>query len=358
VVTLNDGRDVGLSVVRADPRSLEDASGSHHGVLTDLLAHAQLEVVPIRSLHLSGTPRLSGESVEHIRTLAESESELPPILVQRNTMRVIDGMHRLRAAQLNGEEVIAVRFFECGEDMAFVAAVEANIAHGLPLPLADREAAAGRILADFPHWSDRAVATSTGLSNKTVSAIRRRSANANRPGVRIGRDGRARPVDGAEGRRRVLQAIDERPEASLRDIARTAGVSPTTARDVRERLRRGEHPIPPRQRPEQQPANVAMPEKTQRSDRQRRPLSAEDRAAIMQVVKNDPSLRLTETGRLFLRWLGTRALSADEWQTFVAAIPAHATYIVSDLARACAAEWSDFADQLTRRTDGSAVRSR
>jgi hypothetical protein len=50
--------------------------------------------------------------------------------------------------------------------------VEQNVAHGLPRSLAHRRGAAERIVATFPD-SDRSIASSIGLSPKTVAAIRR-----------------------------------------------------------------------------------------------------------------------------------------------------------------------------------------
>ncbi len=82
-------------------------------------------------------------------------------------MRVIDGTHRLRAAILNGHEEIGVLFFDGTDDDAFVAAVRANVVHGLPLALADREAAATRIIKSHPQWSDRAIAEAAGLAAQT-----------------------------------------------------------------------------------------------------------------------------------------------------------------------------------------------
>jgi hypothetical protein len=102
-------------------------------------------------------------------------ADLPPILVHRATMRVIDGMHRLRAATLRGDREIAVRFFDGDAGSAFVRAVVANVYNGLPLSRSDRAAAAARIVATHPHWSDRAVATATGLAPATVAAVRRRA---------------------------------------------------------------------------------------------------------------------------------------------------------------------------------------
>ncbi|GAA0664744.1 hypothetical protein GCM10009535_50600 [Streptomyces thermocarboxydovorans] len=57
-----------------------------------------------------------------------------------------------------------------------VLAVKLNSSHGLPLTLADRKAAALQMLADFPEWSNRRLAGIVGLSDKTVAALRRRSA--------------------------------------------------------------------------------------------------------------------------------------------------------------------------------------
>jgi hypothetical protein len=55
-------------------------------------------------------------------------------------------------------------------------------------------------------------------------------------------------LDGAAGRRRATELLALRPDATLRQVAREAGISLSTARDVRQRLRRKENPIPSRQR--------------------------------------------------------------------------------------------------------------
>src|SRR5215475_12583633 len=107
--------------------------------------------VPISSLLPGDSPRLTGENPEHVQLLAAAQG-LPPILVHRSTMRVIDGMHRLRAAKLRGDRTIFVKFFEGDDGEAFLLSVDANIKHGLPLSLADREAAASRILALYQQW--------------------------------------------------------------------------------------------------------------------------------------------------------------------------------------------------------------
>src|SRR6266545_2118375 len=137
----------------------------------------EIEVVRIESLVVADSPRLSGENKEHINRLIEVGHEaLPPILVQRNTMKVIDGVHRVRAAALAGQDKIAARFFEGGDDEAFLYAVKENTTHGLPLTLADRRAAAGRVMRTHPQLSDRSISEYTALSDKTVASIRRSTA--------------------------------------------------------------------------------------------------------------------------------------------------------------------------------------
>ncbi|RSM76801.1 hypothetical protein DMH04_36305 [Kibdelosporangium aridum] len=74
--------------------------------------------MPVDSLLPADAPRLSGEGDAHVRLLAESEAILPPIVVHRSTMRVIDGMHRLYAAVLRGQKNVEVRFFEGDESDA------------------------------------------------------------------------------------------------------------------------------------------------------------------------------------------------------------------------------------------------
>src|SRR4051794_21642932 len=101
------------------------------------IEQAPVETIAIRSLRTARTPRLSGENPDHVRTLAETDGTLPPIIVHRPTMRVIDGMHRLRAAQWCDRDEIEVRFFDGSETEAFVLAVQSNIVHGLPLSVAD-----------------------------------------------------------------------------------------------------------------------------------------------------------------------------------------------------------------------------
>ncbi|MFI9162606.1 ParB/RepB/Spo0J family partition protein [Kitasatospora aureofaciens] len=289
-------------------------------------ALSEVVTVPVAALLPADSPRARGEDPEHLRTLAELGRDLPPIIVHRSTMRVIDGMHRLRVAAAEGRPEIPVRFFEGPVRDAFVLSVQSNTRHGLPLSRAERTAAAGRILGSHADWADRMIAEVTGLSTKTVRALRREMGGAiPHPATRIGRDGRARPLDSATGRLRASELIAANPRASLRAIADEAGISPGTVRDVRERLRRGEDPVPAGRR-------AAAPQQ-----------AGPDLARTMERLMSDPALRLTESGRHLLRMLTSSLPPAEQRDQLVRSVPPHCAGRVSQLALECAAAWQEFA---------------
>ena len=312
-----------------------------------LATEPDVQWVPISSLVPANSPRQAGEDAEHIRMLASVDQRLPPIIVHRSSMRVIDGSHRLAAALLRGEEVIEVQFFDGSEQEAFVLAVQTNIAHGLPLSLADRTQAAERIIGSHPAWSDRAVAVVTGLSARTVGNVRRRSSvgGGERVRARTGRDGRVRPLDKAEGRLRASAVIRSRPGASLREVAREAGVSPSTVRDVRKRIERGEDPVPQVRRGRGDGGGVVSGGEVGKGRRL---------ASMLQGLQSDPSLRFTESGRSLLRWIMSRAIRSDERVDVAGRVPPHCTYIVADVARVCADEWLQLANDLEQRNSRAA----
>ncbi|GGS60007.1 ParB/RepB/Spo0J family partition protein [Actinokineospora fastidiosa] len=290
------------------------------------------ESVPVGLLRLGDTPRTGGVSEEHVQALAKTDTRLPPIIVHRPTMRVIDGVHRLRAAELGAHRSIEARFFDGDEDDAFVLAVEANVVNGLPLTLADRKAAAARIITTHPTRSDRWIALVSGLAATTVSAIRRCSTVSDRQSnSRIGRDGRLRPLDSSERRRLAGELIRADPGRSLRDIARAVGIAPSTVLDVRNRLSSGEDPVPARR---DGAARSAPGDGASRSPK--RPAAARlrsevDPADIMVTLRKDPSLRFSEAGRALLRWLDAHSVAGHAAPP-PEDIPAHCLGTVATLA--------------------------
>ncbi|KAA6212168.1 streptomycin biosynthesis protein [Streptomyces albofaciens JCM 4342] len=320
--------------------------------------------VEISALSVSDSPRTAGESGEHVEMLAVADGPLPPILVHRDTLRVIDGMHRLRAARRRGQETIEVRFFDGDEADAFVLAVESNIAHGLPLTKADRKRAAERIIVSHPTWSNRMIAATVGLAPATVAKVRRQlPAGAEPERGRVGQDGRFRPLDGAAGRKLAGDLITENPDLSLRQIARATGISPETARDVRNRIRRGEEPLLTGRRSGPRGQRDGQRRPGRPAGRRRGTAAAvtpgrmpvADRNETVQRLKGDPALRYSDTGRTLLRLLGIHAVSPQEWERITADVPADRRRTIAELARACSDNWSELAQRAAERQAGESV---
>ncbi|MEU6992993.1 ParB/RepB/Spo0J family partition protein [Streptomyces sp. NPDC046465] len=343
----------------------------------EVRAHSlPVERVAVDLLWSADSPRLVGENVDHIRVLAESGADLPPILVHRPTMRVIDGMHRLRATVLRGDREIAVRFLDGHEADVFIVAVQANTTHGLPLTRADRNVAATRIIHSHPQWSDRMIASFAGLSPKTVGSIRRRIGDGLPAApVRIGRDGRTRPVNSSGARAATGEFIRTHPDATLRQIAGAAGVSRSTARDVRRKLEQDDLDLP-QPRPSRQdapdltpgtavPAQVVTGHTTTTSVSARvapDPVAVEGAVApgasgaaapvaadLIPILKRDPSIRFTDSGRLLLRLLDAATLPPDEWDRLIESVPAHCVDMVANVARACGEVWLNVAHEVDSR---------
>jgi len=305
------------------------------------------ELVKIASLVRACSPRSGGEDSAHVELLTEAEGPLPPILVHRATMQIIDGFHRVSAARCNGLDEIEAYLVDGSEESAFIVAVHENVVHGLPLSLSDRRAAAARILQTHAHWSDRAIATTTGLSAKTVCAIRCASAENPRSHDRLGKDGRIRPLNAAAGRQLAAELISARPNASLREIAEAAGISPSTVRDVRARLRRGSDPAPAPEAKKRDASGGGRPKPSP-------PTCANagepaDVNPVLLALSKDPALRMNAAGRDLLRWLHQHAVNSVDSQKIAPSVPDHCVDQLVELALRCSANWAKIAQHLAMR---------
>ncbi|MEU6045532.1 hypothetical protein [Streptomyces griseus] len=309
--------------------------------------------VPVDSLLPADSARGALDE-KHVQVLAALEGDFEPVLVHRPTLRVIDGMHRLSAEVLRGRQDIAVRFFDGSEADAYVLSARANVRHGLPLTLDERRTAATRILRSHPHWSDRSVAECVGLSGKTVGRLRRcATEEIPQSPTRTGRDGTVRPVNSEQGRLLAARLMTADPGASLRELARLAGVSTATVRDVRDRVLRGDDPVPAgRPAAGEEPAPTtpaAVP----------RPAGAVYRCdatatdTVRRLVK-DPSLKGSEPGRLLLRTLLATEISEQQWREIAAALPDHCAPLVRAAAARRAADWAALAGAVARGASGAA----
>jgi ParB-like chromosome segregation protein Spo0J len=292
--------------------------------------------LPLDALHVGPSLRVEGLDARHVAVLAELAGAWPPIVVRREDRSVVDGQHRVAAARRLGLATLQVNWFDGSAEDAFVEFVRCNVGHGLPLGLAERRSAAGRILRSHPERSDRSVASVCGVSPKTVARLRdelARSAPQLVPMRRVGRDGRARPIDAVELRARISEELERRPEASLRSIAAAVGSSPETVRSVRGKLQAVDR-------------GSVNPELA----------SVDTEATVLGLLtrrahtghrlEGDQAFATREGGCEFIEWFDSTAVEpADQW-AHVGSVPRSRIYEVADEARRRATFWSHFADSL------------
>lgn len=314
--------------------------------LDALVSSCKPESVQIAALVRAGSPRSGGVDAVHVQRLIEADCPLPPIIVHRPTMRIIDGFHRVAAAAEMGINKIDAYVLDGSVESMFVLAVRANVTHGLPLSLADRRIAADRILCTHSHWSDRAIASATGLSAKAVRGIRCASGEHPQLDKRLGKDGRLRPLNASAGRRRAAELLASTPDASLRVIAAAAGISPGTVRDVRARLNRGDDPVP---------SGVGPGEARSRTHRKapRLPVNSEpsDLMSVLTILSKDPALRMNAAGRGLLRWLHAHAVNTVDSAKIVQFAPGHCIEHLIEFASRCSANWALIAADLEQRAE-------
>jgi ParB-like chromosome segregation protein Spo0J len=277
--------------------------------------------------------RESGVSKEHVEVLAELDGRWSPILVRRADRLVVDGMHRVAAARLLGLRWIEVEWFDGDRDEALLEFVRRNATHGLPLTLRERKRVASQLLCAHPDWSDRRLAELCGVSPKTVGSLR--STAGGRPngqtpqsdsGSRVGRDDRARPVNRAAMRLRVVEAIKAQPGASLRSVAAAAGVSPETVRLVRMSL------------------SAVRDEALPRAERSGRgPVAAEP-----PVWDGDAALASCDEGD-FVAWFDQTSISEQECLMRAQTLPLGRVYEIADEGRRRSELWLKFARSVEAR---------
>lgn len=371
----DNGQAVLLAGDFTSARPDDNESGGGSGFDLKYLEKLSARDVPVNALSSGVYLRRGGTNAAHVHLLidAAGSAQLPPVLIQQDGCRVIDGLHRLEAAKLRGEATIKARFLDCTDSEALVLAMKTNSTHGLPLSKADRLAGAQHVLTAHPDWSDRAIAAITGLSAKTIASLRNQSADtAPLGGKRLGRDGRRRPVTAGEGRRRAAAYISAHPNAPLRQVARETDVSLGTVHDVSAHLRPGTSPQRNERRAAERPASgtadtvpanstpAAITADTVTADSvvaapaaKTTPLYRKNHTdppptwdSIAAKVANDPAIRYTEGGKEFLRWMAMHATDPHGWRKFVNTIPAHWHSVIAPIVYSISKEWSLFAEQL------------
>jgi ParB-like chromosome segregation protein Spo0J len=83
----------------------------------------------------------SREDKDMVDYYAAIFEELPPIVIQKGTGKLIDGWHRFYAASKLGLSEIQVEEVKIADNLLFAEAVKRNLKHGVPLKRAEREKA-------------------------------------------------------------------------------------------------------------------------------------------------------------------------------------------------------------------------
>jgi ParB-like chromosome segregation protein Spo0J len=274
-------------------------------------------------------------SLDHVWRLVAVFEALPPIVVRRADGAVLDGHHRWAAAKELGRTHIDAEVIDCDDAEAAVIAVARNIAHGQPLTLSERKAAARRFLADHSEWSDNRIAEVCGLTHKTVGDLRPRRESPN-VDKRRGRDEKSYPSDPAPRREAAARALRDQPDRPLRDVAEEVGLSPETVRDVKRRIEADEPPVPPKLRP------VPSPEPTDET---------KVRDLVTPIPKrwaDDPACRRSDAANAFARWFDSVVRhDFTTWERHLEAVPAEHADLVVSLARQQARFWTEFASRLS-----------
>ncbi len=311
-----------------------------------------VESIAIELLAPADSPRGGRRDKEHVAALAESCNRLPPILVHRQTMRVVDGMHRLWAKQDTGATHIDVIFFDGDAGEAFVEAVRQNGAHGLPLTRLEKRAAIARILTVRPEYSNRAVAFIAGVSATTVAAVRTtlEPRNLEGPERRRGLDGRKRPVDAKAGRRRAAAYYQQNPTASLREIAAATGITPETARIARAQSAAGVLAQTSAGAQDAGAGNLhrmATPRPVNGGPNNARAEDPDNASPALRALTADPSLRRTDAGRKLLRLLHETKAAEAALDVWISSVPQYRRQSVACLASHYARMWDSLASSLT-----------
>lgn len=156
-----------------------------------------------------------------------------------------------------------------------------------------------------------------------------------------------RPCAVAQGRLRAAELLRVDPDQSLRRVAARAGVAVGTVRDVRERVRRGLHPVPDHVRA------AGGDEAEADGWLEGRRGSGRDPGYVLASLRRDPSLRLSEDGRRLLGLLAGRVVVDTAIDDVLGAVPAHCAEAVAELMRHTADEWLRLAREVEQGAAGA-----
>lgn len=178
------------------------------------------------TIDLTLQPRVEGIDPDHVRALEDAADSWPPLIVVQHGARylLVDGYHRVAAAQNLGLATVPVRVLPAPEDGDLhTLAFALNAAHGRPLSLADRRTEATRLLQAHSEWADREIGRRCGLAQPTIAKLRsdlEESAQIEQTETRVGKGGYTYAV-GTNAKQRPPGALPEQGFGDL--VGQTVG---------------------------------------------------------------------------------------------------------------------------------------
>lgn len=145
-------------------------------------------------------PRIeNGLDTATAQRYADAFDLLPPVTVQRGTLMLVDGRHRIRAAYLANPQryYIKINEIDVPDEELIDYAVKANVGHGRAATTKERMFWARDFLRRHPEWANPRIAEWTGASTRTVSDMRWKleaEAEIHKTPTRLGIDGVERKV--------------------------------------------------------------------------------------------------------------------------------------------------------------------
>jgi len=294
--------------------------------------------------------------------LMVTASDLPPLVVHRPSMKIIDGMHRLSAARLRNQDTVEARFFDGTADEAFVISVLANITHGMPLTRKDRKAAALRILTTYSDWSDRLVSSYAGLSHSTVAKLRKLSTGQNGQLTgRLGKDGKIHPATGTDKRTIAAEPIRGSRSTPSHGDAHGADAPSTTDRYVEQQRKSRPQESRGLAIPRGYATGTPAPATSHTNNRtlvgSAAPVSIDVRpsralrpavATALKRLRLNPAVRFNEDGRALVRLLSIAESNVADSYELTPTAPEHCLATIADIASALGDAWHDIARDLRR----------
>lgn len=313
-------------------------------------------LVPAMALSAGYSPRHTPLDDSHVEALMEVMDQLPPIVVHRPTMTVIDGAHRLEAARRAGRAKVAALFFDGSEDEALVLAVRANVAHGKPLTLGERRGAGAALLARFPGRSDRWIGHICGLSHSTVARLRSAcpcpQGEEEAGAVRTGMDGRRRALGGPGVAAGSTGPGRAGPDGAFRRPSGADGPGRFEGEERGEGSGRPNGAAGPGGRGAAELGPSCSPRRTtgeRGTGHAPAAGSGTPPTSSAPGILGDAALTSSPEMAGLLAWLERTAVERAEMEPFLAALPVSRTYDLADECRRRGRTWMAIADDVEHR---------